>query len=323
MRYCRFCGKQIDDDSIFCTHCGQSQDVQETIFGLNCMKKVAERTIDKLCTIARKGLMTFSSLSLQFKASSSYWAKIKIGMKRTAFFVLILLSISLLVLLGVWLYGFYKTSNWEKEDERRESIALKNISRADVIARQFFSEYAENTHRYKFNNSSCGFDHIQKGLEILRYAAEKGSADAQFTLGCIYAGARYDYNNAEWEETTMMHTDIDNERAAYWYSLAAKQGHNPAMVNLSVAYRYGKGVKKDLAKATELIKVAAEQGETLAQLNFGDMYRDGEVCFRVEGDSADFFIIAKPNVKLAKEWWNKALKNGCEKAKERLEKIYE
>lgn len=322
MRYCRFCGKPIDDDSSFCTHCGQSQDAKKNILGLSLMR-VAERAMRQISSIAKKCWMTFSSLSLQFKVTSSRWAKIKIWMKRIAILALILFAISLLILLGFWMFGLYKTSIWEKEDERRESIALKDINRADEIARQFFAEYADDTHRYKFNYSNCGFDHIQKGLEILRYAAEKGSANAQFTLGCIYAGARYDYKNAEWGSTTMLNTDIDNERAAYWYNQAAKQGHNTAMVNLSCAYLNGNGVKKDLVKATELIKVAAEKGNALAQLNFGDMYRDGDVCFKVEGDSADFLIKAKPNVKLAKEWWTKALKNGNEKAKERLERLYE
>ena len=229
----------------------------------------------------------------------------------------------LLILLGFWLYGFYKTSCWKKEDERQEAIALKNISKADEIARHFFDEYASRIHIYQFDGSGCGFDHIQKGIDVLRNAAEKGNADAQFTLGCIYGGAQFDDTYREWGDRTMMGTDIDNERAAYWYSLAAKQGHSTAMVNLSIAYLNGNGVKKDLVKATELIKVAAEKGDALAQLNFGDMYRDGDVCFRVQADSVDILIKAKPNAKMAKEWWTKALKNGCDEAKERLEKIYE
>ena len=116
------------------------------------------------------------------------------------------------------------------------------------------------------------------------------------------------------------------ERSAYWYSVAAKQGHKQALFNLGIAYRNGNGVERNLVKATELIKTSAEQGESFAQLIYGDMFRDGEVCIRVVTDSikGDAFIInVKPNIRLAKEWWRKALKNGNEKARERLEQVYE
>ena len=87
-------------------------------------------------------------------------------------------------------------------------------------------------------------------------------------------------------------------------------------------------MERNYVKATELIRKAAEQGDPYAQLNYGDMFRDGEVCFRVVTDSIKgnaIFLEVKPNrrISLAKEWWTKALKNGNEKAKERLEQVYE
>ena len=81
-------------------------------------------------------------------------------------------------------------------------------------------------------------------------------------------------------------------------------------------------MERNYVKATELIRKAAEQGDPYAQLNYGDMFRDGEVCFRVVTDSIKGDTL-KPNIRLAKEWWTKALKNGNEKAKERLEQVYE
>lgn len=107
--------------------------------------------------------------------------------------VVVLIVICLIVLLCFRLYGSHLVSKWTKEDERREAIALKDITRANVIARELFKESAERAHIYDHLWwNKCDFDHIKRGLAILRNAAEKGNADAQFTLGAIYAGCRYD-----------------------------------------------------------------------------------------------------------------------------------
>ena len=94
------------------------------------------------------------------------------------------------------------------------------------------------------------------------------------------------------------------------------------MFNLANAYRFGSGVEKNLIKATELMKIAAEKEYSSAQLVYGDMFRDGEVCVRVETDSIKGDTL-KPNIRLAKEWWTKALRNGNKKARKRLEQLYE
>lgn len=324
MKYCRYCGKTIDDDSTFCTHCGKSQEIQQT----TSITKASNFIVDffEWFIGVIKGLLN-KTTSIKVSTNQTQWAKIRRWLKRIFMTLLCVVALGLLILLGFWLYGFYQTNKWEKEDERRESIALKDITKADEIARELFKEYANGSHRYDFDGTCCDFRHIEKGIEILRNAAEKGNADAQFTLGCIYAGARYDLNWKEWdEEYTMMYTGIDHERAAYWYSQASAQGVASAMGNLANSYRYGRGVEKDLVKATELMKAAADKGNSWAQLNYGDMFRDGEIWMRAVTDSVkgeSFLINAKPNIEKAKEWWLKALENGNEQAKERLEKLYE
>ena len=123
----------------------------------------------------------------------------------------------------------------------------------------------------------------------------------------------------------MMDTELDYERAAYWFDLSAKQGHKIALNNLGISYKNGDGVNKDLVKATEYIRKSAEMGYALAQLNYGDMFRDGDVWYRTEPDSinGESFLIKEKNIEKAKKWWKKALKNGNNSAKERLEKIYQ
>ena len=318
--YCRYCGKLIDEDAPFCTYCGKEQ-------GTNTKPSSIWNTL--YCLFQN----IYSKIPIiKFKSNGTAGNYIKKWLKRIIVLVVVLIVIWLIVLLCFRLYGSHLASKWTKEDERREAIALNDITRANVIARELFKESAENAHIYNHLCwKKCDFDHIERGLAILRNAAEKGNADAQFTLGAIYAGARYDakepYFMDENSESsyTMLGGKIDLKRAAYWYTLAANQGHGSALNNLGNAYRKGAGVERNFVKATELIRKAAEQGESFAQLIYGDMFRDGEVCIRVVTDSikGDAFIInVKPNIRLAKEWWRKALKNGNGKAKELfLEKL--
>lgn len=88
----------------------------------------------------------------------------------------------------------------------------------------------------------------------------------------IYAGGRFDVKEPYFEDAsrdyarTMFGENIDFKRAAYWYTLAAKQGDCAAMCNLGIAYKEGAGVEQDLVKATELIKKL--QSREILMLNF-------------------------------------------------------
>lgn len=319
MKYCRYCRKPIDDDSTFCTHCGKCQSVQNNYISVEKFGDIVSRIWSKTKNLKTKFVFPKGS-------SNTTFVRIKKWIKLIVIILIVATILGLFVLLGFWLYGFYLTSKWTREDERREAIAMNDISKADSIVRILFQEYADGTHRYDFDGDRCTFSHVEKGIEILRNAAEKGDAEAQFTLGAIYAGARYDYTEKIWDNRTMMDTKPDLERAAYWYDQSANQGHKTALNNLGLAYKKGEGVNKDLVKATEYIRKSAEMGSAHAQLNYGDMFRDGDVWYRTEPDSISgesLLINVKPDIEKAKEWWEKALKNGNNDAKSRLEKIYE
>jgi TPR repeat protein len=96
-------------------------------------------------------------------------------------------------------------------------------------------------------------------LQHYRRAAELGFAEAQATLGAIYARG--------WQSI-----QPDPVQAAQWYAKAAAQGHAGAELNLGNMYAQGTGVPQDMAKARQLIQAAADQGfapaqNALAQLN--------------------------------------------------------
>jgi len=346
MKYCRFCGKIIDDNSKFCTHCGKAQTTQGSKTAFEAMDGSASRIIK--VTIGCIQRMYTKIQMHKFNSNSKVWSVIKKWSKRVVVLSLIIIAFGLIAWIGFWQYSVYQTKKWNTEDERREAIALKNISKADEIAREFFEEDANHSHKCDdYLSYSCDFDHIDRGIKILINAAEKGDAKAQFTLGCIYAGAWYGFEKTTCDEedevrtimkegtadldifsqVTMMHTNINFEKAAYWWYQAAIQGNASAMEFLANAYRYGRGVEQNLCKATELMKVAAEKDNSWAQLNYGDMFRDGDVWIKIDSVSINgdnyCVIRVKSNIKKAKEWWKKALENGNDSAKERLEKIYE
>ena len=87
-----------------------------------------------------------------------------------------------------------------------------------------------------------------------------------------------------------------------WYRLAAEQGDSSAQLDLGFMYGNGEGVLKDAAEAVRWYRLAAEQGNAIAQYNLGVMY----------GNSAG---VLKDSV-LAHMWFNIAGANGEEEARE-------
>lgn len=311
--YCTFCGKQIAVDDIYCPHCGNKQ--------LSIVDITDERhkvTSSKLGVIfkSKKGIKNNTNVNCLLR------------LKRIVMSILAICGIVIIVLFFLWVYGFYKTSQWEKEDKNLVELATKDISKSDSIAKILFSIYANKKHYYKFSSKYCKSKHCAMGLGVLRNAAEKGDINAQYTLGTIYAGAHYEYPERRWKlyDTTMFYEKIDYNRAAYWYTLAAEQGHCKALNNLGVIYKDGIGVKRNWVKATTYLMKAAELGSNIAEKIIGDMYRDGKVCFTVNDSitgNVILYIKSKPNIKKAKEWWEKAAQHGNLQAKKNLEKVYE
>ena len=80
-------------------------------------------------------------------------------------------------------------------------------------------------------------------IDALRTAAEQGDADAQYTLGVMYATGRGVPQN-------------DGE-AARWVRLAAEQGFAEAQGLLGTAYASGQGVPQDDIQAHMWLPLAA------------------------------------------------------------------
>ncbi|MGC9983127.1 MAG: tetratricopeptide repeat protein [Polyangia bacterium] len=125
----------------------------------------------------------------------------------------------------------------------------------------------------------------------LRKAAAQGDANAQYGLGCVYAGA-----GARWTGPNRYGVLQDFEEAVFWWKKAADQGNDRAQLHLGDAYTEGEGVPQDHVEAARWYRKSADQGNTTAQSLLGS------ACAKGEGVLQDY-----PE---AVRWWKKAADHG-------------
>jgi TPR repeat protein len=135
-------------------------------------------------------------------------------------------------------------------------------------------------------------DALTLGLWLRR--AEQGGADAQFTVGYMYAtgkGAVLDYVEAQ-----------------KWFRLAAAQDHPRALWAMGMLYDNGWGVERNRVEAFGWYRQAAEKGEPLAQTQVGAFYIEGLV---IEQNSPEAIV-----------WFRRAAVQGQVRAMISLANIY-
>ena len=349
IRYCRYCGKQIDADSTFCTHCGKSVDSRELSESLNLSfwTRIGEIVLLPLRFLKNCLVRIFS-----YKPSSESVRKFK------KIFFKVLKAIVILVLIGCTIWGAvagytYYTEEYIPEKRLNEAVAdivqkyhnsndsVKYLLAKDIITIGKDWEYD------KVDN-----DEISEKLSYLRKEAfafiEKkaysGDPRYQYELGQIYrwAGTKYSY------------VEEDLTKAAYWWNEAANQGYVRAYNNLGIAYKLGQGVNVDLRLAVEYLRKGAEAGEDWAQRNYGDLFLEGikvkcgshkeeyttmeyqyannykrsyytsdyRTVYVKERIVDDYEELIPKDIEQAKSWWKKSAAQGNEVAKERLQKVY-
>jgi TPR repeat protein len=100
---------------------------------------------------------------------------------------------------------------------------------------------------------------VERSLELAQYSAERCSRYGQYMLGCMYHyGA------------TGFQCDID--AAAEYYRLSASQHLDAGLRSLGFMHFKGWGVAQDYAKALQLYRLAADQGDGQALYNVADFY---------------------------------------------------
>lgn len=114
--------------------------------------------------------------------------------------------------------------------------------------------------------AGAGIDAANRGdfaeaYRLLKPAADAGDADAQATLGSMYARAE-GVKQSEHEAFRL-------------YRLSASQGNVLGMNGLGMAYRDGMGVPVDVLRAVHWFCRAAAQGDSRALNRLGDIYDRG------------------------------------------------
>lgn len=97
-------------------------------------------------------------------------------------------------------------------------------------------------------------------------------------------------------------------KAVYWYTKAAEQGHNTAQLNLGWCHLNGKGTPVNHAEALKWYLKAAEQGNATAMFNVGNCYAHG---YGIEENDEE-----------AEAWYRKAIANGNKKAASALRHLH-
>ena len=98
-------------------------------------------------------------------------------------------------------------------------------------------------------------NYSKKSLEELLPLAEQSDAEAQYNLGVRYENGRGVRKN--------------QQKAFWWWRVAAEHGHPQAQYNLGLMYSNGEGVPEDYQEARKWYRLAAEQGDATAQYQLG------------------------------------------------------
>ena len=349
--YCRYCGKQIDEDATFCTHCGKEQNVSKaSVWSTSELGSISKSISHKIFSFIRVPYDYAKTLRIPRMSAEkvSLWRK---RLKRAGKFLLGLSLVALLVAAGVWGYSYYYDEYLPEKrlDEACTDILNKMHSNQDSIRLHY-------NYKILWNDESWGYDNVDDQKityrlisyrnEAFRYVeneAYNNNARAQYGLGQLY----FHSNNYLRQDTI---------KAVYWWNEAVKQEYIPAYNNLGLAFENGWGVEKNMRKAVDILKIGAEKGAAYAQANYGRFYRDG-VKIKVGShketrtidsyyggnqkvkqyydsnkmdwvtvyniDVDDYEILIPQDIEKAKYWWNKAAAQGNGYAKELLQQVYE
>lgn len=197
-----------------------------------------------------------------------------------------------------------------KEFNQQVAAVHEQAGRGDVLSQQRSGAWL----------FSAGKDSLAEPL--LRAAAEKHQAEAQFLLGRLLLkqqpaeGRRWLEASAEQGNTSAQQLlarhyrsgllNVHPEKAFKWLLMAAQQGDAQAQNDVGAAYTQGAGVKKDVRQAFTWYSQSAKQGNALAQFNLAGAYQAGEG------------VSAQPELAFA--WYSAAVNNSRD---ERLKRTAE
>jgi TPR repeat protein len=118
-----------------------------------------------------------------------------------------------------------------------------------------------------------------KAFTLIRDAADRGYADAQYMLGLIYMKGEG--------------VPKDDRAAARWFKSAADQDYARAEAFIGAYLLVGRGIEKDEVEAARYLKLAVAHGDADAQAFLGTMYASGSGGLpHDEREAARLFMLA-------------------------------
>ena len=210
-------------------------------------------------------------------------------------------------------YCYYNGFYLEKDEEKSISFFRKSADFGYALAQNNLGNcyyYGKGTNK-----------DLQEAFKWYKKSAEQGNANAQNNLG-------FRYYNGEG-------TNKDLQEAFKWFMKSAEQGNALAKYNLGFRYYYGEGTNKDIKKANEmfrqsflLFKKKGNEVDLIYFYYFGlgtkkNYKKVLQICLKNERNVDCQFILGelyyngfgvKKDYKEAKKWYEKAAKQGDEKA---------
>ena len=314
---CSNCGKVIETDGDFCPFCGSAIVVSKPVTGAmsasviknsngaeqtnnnsNTLKKIAGIIIALIVlsfgvmyfasrnTLYDMGILEPSTVEEQCDYARSLWTKkdYKGALKWYK-----ISAEQGYDFAQFYLAMMYHDGQGTEKDDKEAFKWLKKAAESKITLPMYHRELAT------FYATGTGVEkNYKEAFKWYNKAAEKGDRAAEFYLGLMYKRGQG--------------TDKNNKEAFKWFKKAADQGHLAAQFNLGMMYGLGEGVEENPEEAFKWLKKAADSNEVRSQLAVGMCYKEGGLG-------------VKQNKILAKEYLEKAAKNGNERAKEELKNL--
>jgi TPR repeat protein len=176
---------------------------------------------------------------------------------------------------GIIQITFPKVRDKEWLDSVGHSVSIDEYKEEIDEYKEEIDEYKEEIDEYKEEEVP---KHIVKEkdkewteeLTSFHKKAFEGDKEAQGALGWFY------FNLKEKKDKESVSTDEYYEKAVFFLTEAAKQGHDEAQVNLGKMYLWGTGVDKDVKLTIDWWCKSAKQGYDEAEYQLGLIYLKDE-----------------------------------------------
>ncbi len=151
-------------------------------------------------------------------------------------------------------------------------LAPRNVSLEQA------AQAGDLTAQYELALQRLAAQRTQEGVALLRRAADRGFAMAQYRLAKLY------------ERGEGVQADLTIARQ--WTERAAGAGNRRAMHDLGVYFARGEGARRDEAAAFRWFRQAAELGVADSQYNLGVLYQQGRGVNASASEALFWFMVA-------------------------------